>query len=182
MRRTSARVAAAILVTGLVAIAAGCGGGGKKSPSTTSGAGNGAPTTTQQNTTTSSGGSVPSFASAKNCQDMAGLAAKVAAAVEASGSGSNALEIEATELQALAKAAPSDIRGDLQTFAVAFSGFLHALDKAGYKLGSSTPPTAAQVAAFTKAAKALDTAKLKHAEQHLSAWARQNCKGVKVGG
>ena len=77
---------------------------------------------------------------------------------------------------------PSDIRGDFQTFAAAFSGFLHALQSSGYKLGSKTPPTAAQAAAFAQAAKAFATPKLKQAEQHLSAWARQNCKGVHVGG
>ena len=128
-------------------------------------------------TTSSSSGS-PSFASAKNCQDLAGLAAKAAAAVEASGNSTNTLQTEATELQALAKAAPSDIRGDFQTFAAAFSGFLHALQSSGYKLGSKTPPTAAQAAAFAAAAKSFDTPKLKQAEQHLSAWAHQNCKGV----
>jgi hypothetical protein len=85
-------------------------------------------------------------------------------------------------LQALAKAAPSDISGDFQTFAAAFSGFVHALQNAGYKLGSKTPPTAAQAAAFAKAAKSFNTPKLKQAEQHLSAWEHQNCKGVHVGG
>ena len=118
------------------------------------------------------------FASAHNCQALAGLAAKAAAAVEASGNSTNALQTEATELQALAKAAPSDISGDFQTFATAFTGFLHALQSSGYKLGSKTPPTAAQAAALATAAKSFDTPKLKQAEQHLSAWARQNCSGV----
>jgi len=167
------QVAAAAFVTGLVALAAGCGGGSSSPATTHSEVG----TVTK---TTNSGGSssTPSFASAKNCQDLAGLAAKAAAAVEASGSSTDALQTEATELQALAKAAPSDISGDFQTFAAAFSGFLHALQSSGYKLGSKTPPTTAQAAAFAKAAKTFDTPKLKQAEQHLSAWARQNCAGV----
>ena len=97
---------------------------------------------------------------------------------QASGNAKNSLQDEATELQALAKAAPSDISGDFQTFAMAFSGFLHALQSSGYKLGSTTPPTAAQAAAFATAAKSFDTPKLKQAEQHLSAWAHQNCKGL----
>jgi hypothetical protein len=113
---------------------------------------------------------------------MAGLAAKVASSVEASGNGSQALQAEAAELHALANAAPSAIKGDFQTFSTAFSSFLSTLQKSGYKLGSSTPPTPAQAAALAKAAKSFDTAKLKHAEQHLSAWARQNCQGVHVGG
>ena len=172
MTPRSKQVAATMLVAGLVALAAGCGGGSKSSspPSSTE--------VTLTATTSSSSGSVASFASAHNCQALAGLAAKAAAAVEASGNSTNALQTEATELQALAKAAPSDISGDFQTFATAFSGFLHTLQSSGYKLGSKTPPTAAQAAALAKAAKSFDTPKLKQAEQHLSAWARQNCSGV----
>jgi len=172
------QLAAAALVTGLVTVAAGCGGGGN-SPSTTQSA---TTTSAKVTTTSSSSSSTPSFASAKNCQDLAGLAAKAAAAVAASGSSGNALQTESTEIQALAQAAPSDIKGDFQTFAAAFSGFIHTLQSSGYKLGSKTPPTAAQAAAFEKAAKSFDTPKLKQAEQHLSAWAHQNCKGVHVGG
>jgi len=182
VRLASTRIVAAILAAGLVAIVAGCGGGGKKSSSSTSPIAGAASTSVTFTATTGSSGSTASFASAKNCQDMAGLAAKAAAAVEASGNPMNALQTEATEVQALAQAAPSAIRGDFQTFATAFSGFLHTLQSAGYKLGSKTPPTAAQVAAFTKAARSFDTPKLRQAEQHLSAWARQNCKGVHAGG
>jgi hypothetical protein len=85
-------------------------------------------------------------------------------------------------VQALAQAAPSDIRGDFQTFAAAFSGFIHTLQASGYKLGSKTPPTAAQATAFAKAAKSLETPKLRQAETHLTNWAKQNCAGVHVGG
>jgi hypothetical protein len=182
MRPASSRIVAVILAAGLVTIAAGCGGGGKKSSSSTSPVAGAVSTTLTLTGTTGSSGSTASFASAKNCQDMAGLAAKAAAAVEASGNPTSALQTEATELQALAKAAPSDISADFQTFATAFSGFLHTLEQAGYKLGSKTPPTAAQIAALTKAARSFDTPKLRQAEQHLSAWARQNCKGVHAGG
>jgi hypothetical protein len=176
MLSRSKQLAAALFVTGLVAVAAGCGGGGSNSSSTTvvvkhTG------TVTLQSTTSGGSSSSPSFASAKNCQDLAGLAAKAAAAVEASGNSANALQTESAELQALARAAPSDIKGDFQEFAAAFSGFLHTLQSSGYKLGSKTPPTAAQAAAFAKAAKSFDTPKLKQAEQHLNAWAHQNCKG-----
>lgn len=92
-----------------------------------------------------------------------------------SGSAANALKTESQELQALANAAPSDIRGDFQTFASAFSGYLTALQNSGYKLGSTTQPTAAQLAALVSAAKVFNTAKLKSASQHLQAWAAANC-------
>jgi hypothetical protein len=176
MLSRSKQVAAAALLAGLVAVVAGCGGGGSNSPATTTAVSGGhSKTGTLQSSTTISASS--GFASAKNCQDLAGLAAKAAAAVAASGNSSNALQTESAELQALAQAAPSDIKGDFQEFAAAFSGFLHTLQSSGYKLGSKTPPTAAQAAAFAKAAKSFDTPKLKQAEQHLNAWAHQNCKG-----
>jgi hypothetical protein len=180
MRRT--RIAVVLLTAGLAAVAAGCGGGSKKSspPTTTSGS-----TTTTQATTTSGGqtsSGTPSFASAKNCQDLAGIAAKAAAAIQASGNAGTTLNTEANVLQGLANAAPSEIKGDFQTLATAFSGFLQALQKSGFKLGSTTPPTPAQAAALEAAAKKFDTTKVKQAEQHLEAWKNQNCKGVKLGG
>ena len=175
------RVAVAILLAGVVVLAAGCGGGGGGSG--TSGTTH-ASTTTVTLTKTNGGGSgaQPAFASASNCQAMAGLAAKAAAAITSSGNAATALQTERAEIQALAKAAPSDIQGDFQTFAAAFSGFIDTLQKSGYKLGSKTPPTAAQAAAFATAAKALETPKLKQAETHLTNWAKQNCAGVHVGG
>ena len=181
MRPTSLRTVVVILAAALVPIAAGCGGGSKNSSATTSGPeGTSTRTITLQNTTISS--SASSFASAKNCQDMATLAAKATAAIVSSGNASNVLQTESTEIQTFAKDAPSEIRGDFQTFAAAFSGFLHALQKTGYKLGSKTPPSAAQLGAFAQAAKSFDTPRLKHAEQHLNAWAHQHCKDVHVGG
>lgn len=171
------RVAVAILLAGVVALAAGCGGGGDKSITLS------VNTTTRVPTTNSAGsGAEPAFATAKNCRDMAGLAAKVASSVEAAGNGSKALQAEAAELQALANAAPAAIKSDFQTFSTTFSSFLGALRKSGYKLGSTTPPTTAQAAALAKASRSFDTSKLKQAEQHLNAWARQNCAGVHLGG
>lgn len=168
------RVVLVILLTAVVALAAGCGGGGKKTTSSSSAAppaaGGGS-------------GAQPKFATAKNCRDLAGLATKVASAITASsGNPSTVLQTESNELKALAQAAPSDIRGDFETFATAFQGFLGALQKAGYKLGSKNSPTAAQIAALSKAARSFNTPKLRQAEAHLSAWASKNCKGVHVGG
>ena len=160
----------AALVVGLAILAAGCGGG--SSPSS---AGTTQHTTTQHMTTTGSSGM--SFASAKNCRDFAGLAGKIASAMSpTSGDTQSAIQAESQELQALADAAPSDIKGDFQTFATAFSSYMQALQSSGYKLGSTTPPTAAQLAALATAAKAFSTTKLTRAEQHLSTWVSANCK------
>jgi hypothetical protein len=170
-----ARVAVAILVAGLVVPAAGCGGSG--GTNTTTSAIHGLMKTGGGG----SGGAEPAFASAGNCRAMAQLAAKEAAAIQSSGNVAHTLQAEAAEIQVLAKAAPSDIHGDFQTLADAFSSFIHTLQASGYKLGSKTPPTPTQAAAFAKAAKSLDTPKLRQAERHLQTWARQNC-GVHVGG
>ncbi len=111
------------------------------------------------------------------------MAAKAESALAASGGNTaSTLKTEATLLQGLANSAPSDIRPDFETMATAFTAFVGALEKAGYKLGSTTPPTAAQIAALTKAAKSFNTAKVTAAEKHLTTWAHQNCKGVHVGG
>ncbi len=179
-------IVAVTLVAGLVAIAAGCGGGGKKSSTSTPSGGTTHTMTTTKTETSGSGGgsgSTPSFASAKNCQDLAGLAAKAQSAItSASGNPATALQSEANVLQGLANAAPSDIRDDFRTMATAFSAFVSALQKAGYKPGSTTAPSATQIAALTKAAKSLDTTKVQAAEHHLTTWAKQNCKGVHIGG
>lgn len=160
-------VAVALLV--LVVLVAGCGGGKKKAASTTSGS-----ATTAAAATTSSSSGTPSFASAKNCKDLAALGAKMSAALQAaSGNGLSSLNDEADIFKAMASAAPSEIRGDFETFASAFSSYAQALSKAKFKPGQT--PTAAQIAALTDASKSFNTPKLQAAEQHLAAWGQKNC-------
>jgi hypothetical protein len=190
MRLKSVSVVAVVLAVALVALAAGCGGGSKKSSSastqaaaTTTEAMTTEATTTEAMTTeatTTEKSSVPTFASAKNCKDLAALGAKLSQAIASSsaGGGGASLDDTAKAFQALANAAPSEIRGDFQTFAAAFTTYIGALEKSGYKPGSTKAPSPAQIAALTEAAKALDAPKLRTAEQHLTAWAQQNCKGV----
>jgi cytochrome c556 len=174
--RHSLRITVLFLAAVLVALAAGCGGG--SSPSS---AGQTQQTTTQQQMTTqqtSTAISCSNFASAKNCLAFAGVAAKIASAMAPTTSGGTqaAFQAEVRNLQAFADAAPSEVKADFQTFATAFSGYLQALQQSGYKLGSSTPPTASQMAAIVQATKAFDTSKLKAAEKHLQSWASANCK------
>lgn len=162
----------AVVMIVLVVVVAGCGGGKKKSaaPAATA-AGT---TTTSAATTTTTAAPAPSFASTKNCQQLAALGAKMSAALQASsGGGSSSLGTEADVFKALASAAPSEIRGDFETFATAFSAYAQALAKAGYKPGKT--PTAAQLAALTNAAKSFSDPKLQAAEQHLAAWSQKNC-------
>jgi hypothetical protein len=153
----------AVLVLVLVFAVAGCGGGKKKSA---------APATTAAATTTSAastGAVTPSFASTKNCQQLAALGAKMSQALQASAG----IGDEANIFKTLASAAPAEIRGDFETFAAAFSGYAKALSNAGIKAGKTA--TAAQIAALTAAAKSFSTPKLQAAEQHLAAWGQKNC-------
>ena len=164
------RVVVVLLV--LVVLMAGCGGGKKKSAASASSTSGSA--TTAAATTTSQSSGTPSFASAKNCKDLAALGAKLSQALQAaSGNGLSSLSDEANIFKAMASAAPADIRGDFETFASAFSAYAKALSKAGFKPGQT--PTAAQIAALTNAAKSFNTPKLQAAEQHLAAWGQKNC-------
>lgn len=170
--RHSFRVTVLLLAAGLVALAAGCGGSTKKVVVVVT---HPATTTTQQTNTSTSSSSGTGFATAKNCLAFAGVAAKIAATMAPAGSGSDPKAAE-HEFQALADAAPSEVKGDFQTLADAFSGYMTALENSGYKIGSTTPPTAAQIATLAQAAKAFATPKLKAAEKNLRAWGNANCK------
>jgi hypothetical protein len=173
--RNSLRITVLLLAAGLVVLAAaGCGGGKKTSAAPKTGATSTVPVSSNPVITA---GGTGNFASAKNCLEFAGLAAKIASAMApATANPASAPDAASRELQALVDAAPADIKGDLQTIASAFSSYLQALQSSGYKFGSKTPPTSAQMAALMNAVKVFSTAKLKNAEQHLTMWEGQNCK------
>jgi hypothetical protein len=162
----------AVTLMVLVVVVAGCGGGKKKSAGSATTATSS--TTTLAATTTAGAPVAPTFASTKNCQQLMALGVKISQALRSSaGGGLNTIGNEATVLKALATAAPSEIRGDFETFANAFSGYAQALTKAGLKPGKT--PDAAQLAALSAAGKSFSTQKLQAAEQHLSTWAQANC-------
>ena len=175
MRRTM--VVTAALGALLIVLAAGC--GSKKSASssqTTTNSSSGTSTeattneaTTNEATTTTSSGSNPSFASAKNCAQLASLASKL---TNSSG-GKVDLKGYSDAMDALANAAPDEIKGDFKTFADAFKGFAKAMSDAGLKPGET--PTAAQIAKLTAASQKLSTPKIRAATQHLEAWGQKNC-------
>jgi len=169
------------LVLVLVVVAAGC--GSKKSASTTGGAGTTTTTPAASGsggggTTTSSSGSsgTPSFASTKNCLQLATVGQKFSQAMAAtSGTGKTDLTVVANAYKAMASAAPSAIRSDFETIAAAFSSYASALKKAGFTPGKV--PTASQMVALAAASKSFSAPKLQAAEQHLSAWGTKNCSG-----
>jgi hypothetical protein len=190
------RFQALALVVVLAVVAAGCGGkksatktaGSASTTTTTSGAngstGNGggtstttASTTTTTAATTTTASGTPSFASTKNCVQLAGIGQKFAQAMAASRSaGRSTVTDIAGVYKALASAAPGEIRPDFETIAAAFGTYADAIKKAGYTPGKT--PTAAQVAALTSLSKTFSSPKLRTAELHLSAWASKNCGGL----
>ena len=146
--RHSLRITGLLLAAGLVVLAAGCGGSNSSAPPTTSSTG--------------------SFASAKNCLELARLT-KFARAASLTGGGWVAPhENGPHNLQALANAAPSDIKHDVKTLASAVSRYLQVA--AGYNT-RPLPPGSMLVAAV----QSLDAPKIKAAERHLDAWRERNC-------
>jgi hypothetical protein len=169
------RFQAIVLV--LAVAAAGC--GSKKSTSTAGGSGS--TTTTSSSTATSTntggGGSTPTFASTKNCAQLASVGRKFSQAMAAAnGAGKSSITDVAAIYKALATAAPSEIRPDFETIAEAFVNYANAVKKAGYTAGKV--PTTAQMATLASVAKSFSSPKLVAAEQHLSAWSAKNCSGL----
>jgi len=102
------------------------------------------------------------------------VGAKFAQAMSATSRGGKFdLQTAVSAYQALASAAPAQIRPDVQLMAQAFSSFASALSKAGYVPGKV--PSPAQIAGVTTAAKVFSQPKLRAAGQRLSVWAHQNC-------
>ena len=170
--RHGLRITALFLAVGLVVLAAGCGGGTNNAAPTTAGKVG----STGATGATGATGDTGSFASSKNCLEFASLAAKIASTMNPTTGDKSSLDDATRTFQALAEAAPDDIKGDLQTFASAFADYVQAIQSSGYDPSSKTPPTSAQIAALVQAARVFNTPKLKQAEQHLSSWEQQNCK------
>ena len=156
---------------------AGCGGGGSNNASsnttnetTTTTA---AETTTGATTTTTSGSvTTPNFASGK-CKSLAASAQKIGQDFSAAGGGTGNLSDAANEFQAFVHEVPSEIRGDVQTIADAFTKYANALK--GVDLGSGQTPSAADLAKIQNALKSFNQAKLQAAEAHIQAWTQKNC-------
>ena len=170
-------IRAVFLAAAVLVIGAGCGGSAKKAASsaaTTTAAVTTTATTTGSASTSSSG---TAFASTKNCRQLAEVSTKMSAAMQpANGSAQASIDAEVKQLHALAGAAPSEIRGDFQTFADAFSAYAVAFSKAGLQPGKVSSP--GQLTRLAAATKAFSAPKLAAAEQHLSAWAQKNCSGT----
>jgi hypothetical protein len=169
-----------ILAVGLAALTlAGCGGGGNNaSPNTTgtetttSSEATATTTTSAEATTTEATGSTtPNFASGK-CKDLAQSAAKIGQDISAAGASGNLQDV-AKEFQAFVSVVPSEIKGDVQTIADAFTAYADALK--GVDLSAGQTPSAADLQKMQSALKSFDQQKVQAAEQRLEAWTKKNC-------
>ena len=147
--RHSFRITALLLAAGVVVLAAGCGGGTTAAPAT---------------------GTQP-----VDCHAYADLGARIGIWMQGP-SGLASFRTAERELEARADTAPPEIKGDLRTFAAAFTSYLQGVAESGYTPGSPTPPTAAQRAALRRAEKAFDTTEFNQAWRHFATWRKQNCK------
>lgn len=164
-----------ILAVGLAAVAlAGCGGGGNNASSnttTTTETTTGTTTSASQTTTEASGSTTPNFASGK-CKDLAQSAAKIGQDISAAGASGNLQDV-AKEFQAFVGVVPSEIKGDVQTIADAFTAYANALK--GVHLSAGQTPSAGDLQKMQDALKSFDQQKVQAAEQRLESWTKKNC-------
>jgi hypothetical protein len=157
-----------------IALLAGCGSSSSSSTSSTTTSASAPASSGPTTSSTPSSTATPSFASAQNCLQLAGVGSRFAQALQAAtGGGKLDLQAAVKAYQDLANAAPSAIQPDVQTISQAFTTFAAALAKSGYTLGKT--PTPSQAAALQSAAQAFSQSKLRTAAQNVAAWAKQNC-------
>lgn len=178
-----------VLAVVLGTVVAGCGGSSGTKSSTpaakTESAAATKPAATKPASTkpavTKSTATVPAvlgFATSKNCAKLLQLGATFAQALQASsGNADPGIADEAKALQAMADAAPAEIRGDFKTIANGFGEYAKVWKDSGIAPGAT--PTPAQIAKLVEAAKKVGTPKMQAAEAHITAWAAKNC-GVKT--
>ncbi len=161
----------------LVLALAGCGSKKSSSPpaqtATSSSSSSSAASSSSSSSSGSSSSRSSSFASTKNCAQLASLASKVASSLAPSGNQATDLKNEEKAFDALGAAVPDEIKGDFKTFSDAFKKFVDTITSAGVTSGAT--PSAAQLQKLQEASKAFSTPKLQLAEKHLSAWAQKNC-------
>jgi hypothetical protein len=170
-------------LAGFVFAVAGCGGNDNSSSSDTTTATTPTTETTSTDTTSTSTDttststtstdttSASGIATAANCQEFAQIGSKLAGAFSGSGDVQKAKE----SFDQLVAAAPSEIKGDFQTIADAYTKIADALQ--GYDASSGQAPSAAVLAKLTALSTELDQTKLTQASQNISKWATENCTG-----
>lgn len=177
----------ALLTVAVLALATACGGHSKKAAppppatrtATTTHTSTAATKTASHTSSTGVTGqtqtSRSAFASPSHCILLRSLGAKISQSIPTTFEVSRTnIAAETAALRALAGAAPSEIRGDFDTYIGVFGGYMRAFESVGLKPGRA--PTKAQYAQIRKAAtRVINTPGLATAEQHLKHWVRANC-------
>ncbi len=171
-----------VLVVLLVAVAlASCGGDSGADDTTI------APTDDVNATTTTA---APDEATDGDSGGLAGLSSTcleatqgMAAAVSAYSTGmaqafggsldDESLQLAAEQLEAMAEAAPDEIKDDLNVIAAQLGDFYTALAESGYEPGAT--PDADQLAALSALAESIDNAAFEAAADNINAWFEENC-------
>jgi hypothetical protein len=83
------------------------------------------------------------------------------------------LQESAAQLQAMADAAPDEIKDDLDVIATELEGFYTALAESGYEPGSA--PTPEQMAQLSALAEVIDQEAFDEASDNINEWFEANC-------
>jgi hypothetical protein len=172
-----------LLLVVAVVLAAGC-GSSKNSAATTAAD---ATTTAAADTTTASAdttatsttpGKIDLSKADSSCKAMVAFGSQISKAMQGSsassgGDISKAAANAAKLFAAYVKAAPSEIKPDMQAYADAFTKYAKAL--AGVHLKTGKAPSASDMTKLTAAAHALASPSLQQHSAHLQAWATKHC-------
>lgn len=85
------------------------------------------------------------------------------------------LQLSAEQLEAMAEAAPDEIKDDLNVIAEQLNAFYTALAESGYEPG--TTPDADQIAELSALAESMDNEAFEAASDNINAWFEDNCEG-----
>lgn len=83
------------------------------------------------------------------------------------------LQLTADQLEAMAEAAPDEIKDDLNVIAAQLGEFYTALAESGYEPGET--PDADQIAALSALAESFDNEEFEEASDNINAWFEANC-------
>lgn len=173
-----------MLVVAAALLAGGCGGSKKKNAAATTTT-QAAATTTEKASTGSGGGAATTSSSGSSklnlskadssCKALVVAASKFSQAMQAAAQPGNDVAANAKNqakvFDAYAKAAPSEIKSDLQAYASAFDKYAAAMQGVHLKQGQAPKPQ--DLAKLQAAGKAFSG--LGAHSAHLQAWAQQHC-------
>ncbi|MEX0795509.1 MAG: hypothetical protein WD274_02320 [Acidimicrobiia bacterium] len=83
------------------------------------------------------------------------------------------LQLTADQLEAMAEAAPDEIKDDLKVIAEQLGAFYTALAESGYEPGAT--PDADQLAELSALAESIDNEVFEEASDNINAWFEENC-------